>query len=166
MARIAGFPGPIAMGHWHFWTMPEEVGERQPIKISVLPSTIVMDGRLDNRSELIHRLGIPMGEASQLSDATLALKAYAKWGEDYVNFFIGDFAIVVYDERDHKLICSRDPLGDRTLFYTILGNLVVIASEPRAIVDGLNLPVEFDDRALAHFFALRFPADGQTLFEM
>ncbi len=22
----------IAMGHWHFWTTPEEMGEQQPLK--------------------------------------------------------------------------------------------------------------------------------------
>jgi asparagine synthase (glutamine-hydrolysing) len=157
--------GSVGMGHWHFWTVPEEVGERQPLRITGLSLTIVMDGRLDNRFELIHRLAIPMEEEIKLSDATLALQAYSKWGEDYVKFLIGDFAIVIYDERYHKLICSRDPLGERTLFYTNHRNLVVIASEPRAILDGVKLSVELDERALAHFFAFRFPADGQTLFK-
>ncbi len=45
--------GHVAMGHWHFWTTPEEVGERQPLELAGLPFKIVLDGRLDNRADLI-----------------------------------------------------------------------------------------------------------------
>ena len=107
----------VAMGHWHFWTTPEEVGEHQPLRIPDLPYTIVMDGRLDNRSDLIHLLDLDSAEASLLSDANLALRAYAHWGEDCFSRFIGEFSMVIYDPINHEVICARDPMGNRTMFY-------------------------------------------------
>ena len=37
-----------------------------------------------------------------------------------------------------ELICVRDALGDRTLFYANEGNRCVVASEPRAVIEGIN----------------------------
>lgn len=157
--------GPLAMGHWRFWTTPEEVGERQPLKLDGLPFTLVFDGRLDNREELFAALSISAEEGRSLSDAALVLRAYATWSQNCVEHFIGEFALVLFDERQHSLFCSRDHLGDRTLFYAQHGNRVVIASEPWAVLGASELAPILDDRAVAHYFALRVPEDGQTLFK-
>lgn len=157
--------GPLAMGHWHFWTTPEEDGERQPLKLDGLPFTLVFDGRLDNREELFAALSISAEEGRSLSDAALVLRAYAAWGQGCVERFIGEFAIVIFDERSHTLFCARDHLGDRTLFYAQQGSRVMIASEPWAVVGAQSAPVELDERAVAYYFALRATPDGQTLFK-
>lgn len=157
--------GPLAMGHWHFWTTPEEVGERQPLQVDGLPFRLVFDGRLDNREDLFAALSISVEEGRLLSDAALVLRAYAAWGERCVERFIGEFALVLFDERAHTLFCARDQLGDRTLFYTQHGSRMAIASEPWAVVGAQSAPVELDERAVAHYFALRATPDGQTLFK-
>ena len=157
--------GPLAMGHWHFWTTPEEVGERQPLQVDDLPFRLVFDGRLDNREDLFAALSISVEEGRLLSDAALVLRAYAAWGERCVERFIGEFALVLFDEYQHSLFCARDHLGDRTLFYTQHGNRMAIASEPWAVVGAQSAPVELDERAVAHYFALRATPDGQTLFK-
>ena len=73
--------GCIAMVHWHFWTTPEEMGERQPLQLAEMPFRIVFDGRLDNRSELLSRLNIDPEQGNHTSDAALVLYAYGRWGE-------------------------------------------------------------------------------------
>lgn len=153
--------GNVAMGHWHFWTTPEEVGERQPLKITGLPLWIVFDGRLDNRDELIRNLRLT-GEEIQVSDAILVLRSYDKWGGHCAEHFIGEYAFVILDESRSKFFCARDPLGDRSLFYTIKGTRVLIASEPWALTDSATEP---NENAIAHFFALRASEDGETLFK-
>jgi asparagine synthase (glutamine-hydrolysing) len=153
------------MGHWHFWTTPEEVGERQPLRLDGLPFTLVFDGRLDNREELFAALSISAEEGRSLSDAALTLRAYAAWGEHCVERFIGEFALVLFDERAHSLFCARDQLGDRTLFYAQHGSRVVIASEPWAILALPEFVVRADEVAAAHFFSFRAPQDGRTLFK-
>lgn len=157
--------GPVAMGHCHFWTTPEEVGERQPLQLDGLPFTLVFDGRLDNRDDLFAALSISVGEGRLLSDAALVLRAYAAWGQACVERFIGEFALVLFDERSHTLFSARDHLGDRTLFYAQYGSRVVIASEPWSVLGAQSAPVELDECAVAYYFAVRATPDGQTLFK-
>ncbi len=155
----------ISMGHWHFWTTPEEINERQPLKLSELPYTIVLDGRLDNRSDFINRLSINSEEGSHLSDAILILKAYDRWGTNCFKDLIGDFAFAIWDEYHKELVCARDAIGDRTLFYTILGSTLLIASEPWPLAASLNQQVEIDEVTLGCHFSLRVPEDGRTMFK-
>jgi asparagine synthase (glutamine-hydrolysing) len=157
--------GHIAMGHWHFWTTPEEVGERQPLQIADLPFKIVLDGRLDNRIDLTNELNLDFTQGSSLSDAALILRAYDRWGEHCFEHFIGEYALVIFDEKRSELICARDALGDRTLFYSFKGTRVVIASEPWAVAGADDSRIELDESAIAHYFALESAADGQTLFK-
>jgi asparagine synthase (glutamine-hydrolysing) len=156
--------GPIALGHYHFWTTPEENGERQPLTLTGLPFTIVLDGRLDNRTELASRLSISPSEEKLLSDAALILHSYARWGADCFQYFIGEYALVIYDERNAEFVCARDALGDRTLFYSLSGSLVVVASEAQAVAAADGSSGRFNESAAAHYFAQRMPRDGQTLF--
>ena len=123
----------IKMGYWHFWTTPEEIGEYQPLKLNDLPFRIVFDGRIDNREELFTMLSISSTEGKTLSDAALTLRAYAHWGEDCFKNFVGEFALVIFNEQLNEIVAVRDHLGDRTLFYAFFGTQLVIASEPWAV---------------------------------
>jgi asparagine synthase (glutamine-hydrolysing) len=154
-----------ALGHWHFWTTPEEVGERQPLELAGMPFKIVFDGRLDNRSELISELNINSQEGTHLTDAALILRSYANWGESCLTHFIGEFALVILDERSGRLFIARDPLGERTLFYTWQETSLIIASEPWAAANpGDNLP-NINENAVVRYFAWAANEDGQTLFK-
>ncbi len=161
----ASVTGRAALGHWHFWTTPEEVGERQPLQLPGTPFRITFDGRLDNRPELFSGLGLDPEQGGRLSDAALVLRAYARWGEHCFEHFVGEFGLVILDEQKDRLVCARDQLGDRTLFYTWRGTRLVVASEPWAVAGADGLKPEINERAVAHYFALRATDDGQTLFE-
>src|SRR5262245_41869346 len=67
-----------ALGHQHFWTTPEEVGECQPVSDGTGRYVVALDGRLDNRDDLLVALACP---SPQISDAVLVLLAYVQWGE-------------------------------------------------------------------------------------
>ncbi len=156
--------GSLAMGHRHFWTTPEEVGERQPLEMDGLPFALVFDGRLDNREELFARLSLTVGEGRLLSDAALALQAYAVWGGRCVEYFLGEFALVCYDERNHGLFCARDHLGDRALYYASQGSLLAVASEPWAVLGALGVAPELDESAVAHYFGRSLNDNARTFF--
>jgi asparagine synthase (glutamine-hydrolysing) len=157
------FKASLAMGHWHFWTTPEEVNERQPLTVAGLPFWIVFDGRLDDRPHLLTLLGLTSSDDVLLSDAALVLYAYARWGVDCLPRFLGEFAFILFDESRNELFCARDPLGDRTLFYSLTDTRFVAASEAWAAAGAMDR-VELNETAAAHFFALRAPEDGQTFF--
>ena len=157
--------GPLAMGHWHFWTTPEEVGEKQPVELAALPFKLVLDGRLDNRSELFEKLDIGSDEGIHISDAVLVLQAYVAWGEKCLEHFIGEFALVLWDGINQQLLFARDALGERTLFYSWRGSRLVVASEPWSVVAASDQSPELNENILPYYFSWRSPENGQTFFK-
>lgn len=156
--------GAVTMGHWHFWTTPEEVGEHQPVGYRDLPLKIVLDGRIDNRSEILTELEIDPIQSSRLSDAVLVMLAYNRWKQACFARFVGEFALVIFDQSRNELICARDHLGDRTLFFAPGDRQFAIASEPWALLGESESSPKLNMNSIACYFAARVPEEGQTFF--
>jgi asparagine synthase (glutamine-hydrolysing) len=131
--RVAA-AGPLALGHRHFWTTPEDVGEQQPISDTSGRWLAAVDGRVDNRGEVISALSLPGVEAAALSDAALLLRVFARWGTSGLARVVGSFAAAFWDSAERRLTLARDPLGDRPLCYAVTPEAVVAASEEQALL--------------------------------
>ena len=151
----------VLLGHQHFWTTPEEIGEHQPLAESTGRFYLVFDGRLDNRQELLNSLDC---HHPQISDAALLLLAYERWAEDCFTRLVGPFAAALFDATRRRVVCARDALGDRTLFYFLNAHVLVVASEEQAVLTHPAVARRIDEHRLAACFALQVPADGSTFF--
>ena len=130
--------GPVALGHCHFWTTPEDVGETQPIGTGDGRYHIVADARIDNRDELISALKYDIHRLDKTStDAQLILAAYSHWGEQCAAKLIGDFAFAIWDARDQTLFAARDVMGIRPFLYTKVDGVFYFASTVGAILAAL-----------------------------
>jgi asparagine synthase (glutamine-hydrolysing) len=99
-----------------FHTTRESSLENQP-NVSPSGAVITWDGRLDNRSELIHQLG---GElSSDSSDLLIVAASYEHWGTDSFAKLIGDWAVAVWNPRGQTLVLAKDFIGTRHLYYSI-----------------------------------------------
>ena len=159
-ADLRFFPSG-AVGHQHFWTTPEEVDERQPLSDTAGRYVVVFDGRLDNRAELLSALAC---QNVNISDSTLILLAYTQWGEACFARMLGPLAIVLVDTVQRRVVCMRDALGDRTLFYYVNSRILLVASEEQALLAHPLLSLRLNESRLAAFFALDVPGDGSTFF--
>lgn len=110
--------GAAALVCAHQWITPESRGETGPYVDKRRSLAIAADAILDNREELFGRLGIPLDRRGEMADRELILLAYEKWGVDSPAYLIGDFAFVISDSRAECLFGARDPLGNRTLYFT------------------------------------------------
>ena len=153
------------LGHQHFWTTPEEFGERQPLINSQLGLYLVFDGRLDNREDLLQALSHSHGLDPQISDAALLLSAYEAWGTECFRRLLGPFACVLFDEKKRRMICGRDPLGERPLFYFLTPHLFVAASEESAILAHPSVPQRVNEGRVAAYFAVDWSTEDATYFE-
>ena len=149
------------LAHSHFWTTPEEVGERQPVVDPETGHSLVLDGRIDNRLDLGNALG---GVAPSLSDARLLLKAYGRWGNGCFGRVLGSFAVVLRDGRTGAVVAARDPMGDRALYYSAVPGGVAVASEVNALLAHPSVPSDLDEESLARYFAIEAPRAGSTFF--
>lgn len=158
--------GAVGLGHCLMHTTPESLREAQPVCDTGGGHRLVWDGRLDNRQELLLALkseGIPPG---QETDPELALGAYQLWGRRCVERLLGEFAFVLWDQRTRTLFGARDRIGLKPFYYCSTGNVLLIASEAKALLRVLEkMPEPDDEMVLAVLLAeCREPDHHRSLF--
>lgn len=70
------------------------------------------------------------------SDCEVLLPLYEEYGVEMFSHLDAEYACVLYDNKEGKLIAARDPIGIRPLFYgySKSGN-IVFGSEPKCIIN-------------------------------
>jgi asparagine synthase (glutamine-hydrolysing) len=113
----------------HYLT-PEDLWEQQPLLFADR-FVMLFDGRIDNRRELGECLGIVA--SGEVPDSVIAVRLFDRFGERSFARILGDFAIIVMDLQDKKLICARDHLGLRVLHYYHSPTLFAVATAPEVL---------------------------------
>ncbi|MEP6619818.1 MAG: asparagine synthase-related protein [bacterium] len=108
---------------------------------------IEADVRLDNRAELLARLSLP--GVSVLSDASLILCAWKKWGRACPNYLVGDFAFAIWDPHQRSVFCARDHIGARPFHYAIMRDRFAFASDIRSVLAAPGVSDALDDAYVA-----------------
>lgn len=142
----------VGMGHRMRWVAPESFIEKLPLKRPDNSLVITCDARIDNRVDLISRLRLDNKAEHQITDSEIILSAYEKWGEDSPRELIGDFVFAIWDDREQKLFCARDPLGVKHFYYHYdPGRSFMLASEIKAVLKFDGVPCELDEEHLADY---------------
>ncbi len=123
---------------------------------------LLFDGRLENALELARELGL---EAKPHSHEELARQAWERWGHGVWHRLLGPFAAVVYEPFEHRLTAVRDRLGGRSLFYAVAADLLVIATEPAAVIRHPRVDNSLDDQTLQAWCGLQPTPLGSTFFQ-
>lgn len=122
---------------------------------------LISDSRLDNSDELINLLQL---KHKPISDDELILKSFVKWGDNCVNYLIGDFAFVIWDSYKKKLFCARDHFGVKPLFYYVDNNVICFASEIKSILSQGDLNFKVDDDFIADHLSIIKSEKNKTTF--
>jgi asparagine synthase (glutamine-hydrolysing) len=133
----------LALGHCLRSVLPEDRHDRQPITGNRV--TLVATARLDNRGELIEKLGLERARARTLADSDFILAAYERWGDDCPNQLLGDFSFAVWDRIEQRLFCARDHLGRHPLVYFSSDRLFALASMPKGLFALPDVPRRLDE---------------------
>ena len=155
--------GPVGLSCQLMRNAPESAAEVQPWVDK--DCTVVFDGRLDDRDELIAQLADRRFDTTSPAPV-LVSAAYQKWGEDFPLRLNGDFAIAIFDKARQQLLLLRDSVGPRPLYYCDAGGTVVFASEIKAILQHPKAPRRPDADALAgYLIGAQGTEKGVTFFE-
>ena len=147
--------GAVALGYAALHTTPDAAGGQQPVVAGRDGGavTIVFDGRLDNRDELLAALASHGVRVDPPVDAAIVLGAYERWGVECPERLLGDFAFAVWDARARRLFCARDIVGVRPLCYRATAKRVRVASEPQAVLIEPDAPIRLNEGMVAEHLA-------------
>lgn len=105
-----------------------------------LDSIVVCNGEIYNYPTLKDNL-IEDYICHSGSDCEVLLPLYHKYGLDVmVRMLDGEFAFVLYDEKNKQMMAARDPMGIRPMFYGYTKDLheISFASEAKALIKICN----------------------------
>jgi asparagine synthase (glutamine-hydrolysing) len=156
--------GPVGLLHFNLVTTPQAQAERQPLIDRETGLVVLLDGRLDNRPELLMKCGRAAGLADTCGDAQLLLELFKKYGQDLVQQLVGDYSLVIWQSRTRQLFCARSPVGWRPFLWYMNDTLFAFATEPRTLIEGLGLERRLNEGALGEFLSMRFTSQTETLW--
>ena len=94
---------------------------------------IVYNGEVYNTGELTPELMRRGYRFETTCDTEVILYAYMEYGLNFAEKLNGIFAVSIWDARENRLVLCRDRMGVKPLFYSLLQNTLVFASEPKAL---------------------------------
>ncbi len=117
------------------------------------------NGEIYNFQAIKASLDIPFDTQS---DTEVVLRAYQKWGVDFVTHLEGMFAIAIYDKG--RLYLFRDRLGKKPLYYMHTRKQFVFASEIKGIVPFLQRK-QMNKDALQSYLSFLAPTPPHTFYQ-
>jgi asparagine synthase (glutamine-hydrolysing) len=157
--------GPVGMGHCMLQTTLESVYERQPLSDESGNLCLTMDGRVDNREELVTALQSRGASLRDNTDAEIVLKAYECWGTECPSRIIGDFSFAIWDKRQRQLFCARDVVGNKPFVYHWNGRRLLFSSELHALFEDAATPVEPNEGMIGEYLAVNIIHTEETLYK-
>lgn len=121
----------VSLGHNRLSIIDLSDEANQPFHY--LHLTTIFNGEIYNYLEIKKEL-VDFGyQFKTTSDTEVVLAAYHNWGAESVNRFMGMWALVIWDEKNKELFCSRDRFGIKPFYYIWDKGDFYFASEYKAL---------------------------------
>ena len=148
----------VVLGHRRLSIIDLNETASQPMATADGLHWIVFNGEIYNYIELRAELRALGHVFRTESDTEVILMAYRQWGEDCTRRLNGMFAFAIWDERQGKLVCARDPLGIKPFYFYRTSEFLAFASESKALRSFHRNELNPDGLA-AYLLSLYLPAD-------
>jgi len=151
----------VALGHARL-SIIDLVGGTQPIASEDGRTQIVVNGELYDFERIQKELEERGHHLATRSDSEIALHLFEDHGPACLQQLRGEFAFVVWDERNRRLLAARDRFGIKPLYYAQRPEGLYIASEAKALF-ALGVPAAWDHKSFVQ--SCHSPLnDDRTLF--
>jgi asparagine synthase (glutamine-hydrolysing) len=156
--------GPVGLAHARL-SIIDLAGGDQPIHNEDKTIWVVFNGEIFNYLELRAELVTLGHHFYTQSDTEVIVHLYEQYGEKFVDYLNGQFAIALWDKRQQNLVLARDRTGIRPLFYTEVAGRFIFASEVKALFALPEVNRALDVSALNQICTYWSPLAPRTVFE-
>ncbi len=156
--------GGVGLAHARLSIIDLATGD-QPIRNEAGTVWVTFNGEIFNYVELRAELSKRGHRFYTTSDTEVLVHLYEDFGERFVEYLNGQFAIALWDARTNRLVLARDRVGIRPLVYAWSRGRLLFGSEVKAILAEGSVAPRLDTRSLLETFSFWSPLEGRTAFE-
>lgn len=153
----------LALGHTRLSIVGLDHGH-QPIESHGGDYAMTVNGELYGYKRIRTELACEGLACSGKSDSAVALPLYLRDGLPFVEKLRGEFAIVIYDHRERRLILIRDRFGIKPLYYALNDQGLAWGSEVKSILKHPSIEPRLCPKAALHQM-MQVMVPGSTSFE-
>ena len=138
--------GQVAFGHRRLSIVDLSENGAQPMTSHSGRYVIAYNGEIYNYKKIAKKL-MDEGKVSAFrgtSDTEVLLEAFEAYGvKEAISMCKGMFAIALYDKKESCLYLLRDRIGEKPLYYGMVGKSFAFASDVGclAVMDGFDNPI-------------------------
>ncbi|MBK7141058.1 MAG: asparagine synthase (glutamine-hydrolyzing) [bacterium] len=155
----------LALGHRRLSIIDLTSAGHQPMSNRANGIWVTFNGEIYNFRELRAQLEAEGHRFFSQSDTEVIIHLYEQYGDRAVSMLNGIFAFALWDGRSNRLILARDRYGAKPLYYTIQRNMLVFASEVKALLQVDGIHARLNPQALSDYFTFQNTYGETTLFE-
>jgi asparagine synthase (glutamine-hydrolysing) len=126
---------------------------------------LVCNGEIFNYRDLTSELKAKGHRFSSRSDVEVLVHLYEESGIELLHRLNGQFSFALFDRRQRLLFLARDPFGINPLFYSQAGDVLLFASEIKAILEHPAAPREVDLTGLDQVLSFPGLVPPRTVFK-
>ncbi|MDC1164923.1 asparagine synthase (glutamine-hydrolyzing) [Gammaproteobacteria bacterium] len=135
----------------------------QPMFSDCKRYVITYNGEIYNYKSLKKSLIRSGSKFHSNSDTEVLLESYIRWGHHCLSRLNGMFAFCIYDRKKQEMFIARDRYGIKPLYYSIQNNVLIFASEQKAIWAHSRTQKQVDKEAVFEYFTFQNILSDRTL---
>lgn len=145
------FNNNIFLGHHRLSIIDTSKNGHQPMQSSNGRFTLIFNGQIYNWKEIKMELEKDGYVFKSNCDTESILIGFMKYRLKIFEKLIGMWTVLIWDEKEKKLIVSRDRLGIKPLYIFKIGTKIIFSSEIKSIVHFLPNKVDVNDFVLRRY---------------
>ncbi len=158
----------VALAHRRLSIIDLSEAGAQPMVESTTGVVISYNGEVYNFKELRDELSQEGVVFDSDSDTEVVLRAYVRWGVDFLERLRGMFALAIWDPMHRRLVLARDRLGIKPLYLAWIpveggGRALLFASELRALLASGRIERKLDPEGLHSYLWNGFVVGPTTM---
>ncbi|MFZ3353072.1 MAG: asparagine synthase-related protein [Xanthobacteraceae bacterium] len=142
---------------------PEDRFDNQPLQ-GRSGALVAADLRLDNRDDMLARIGTAPQEAAVWADSRVLLAAWEKLGDQVWPLLRGPFAVAIWEPDQRTLTLARDHLGLNVLMWHRCAQFFAFASMPAGLFALNGVPRLLNEEKFADFLVLNHADHATTIY--
>jgi len=136
----------------------------QPIHNENKTIWVVQNGEIYNYMELRRNLIKQGHKFYTKSDTEIIVHLYEEYGEDFVQYLRGMFAIAIWDRSEDKLLIVRDRIGIKPLYYYFRNGVFLFSSEIKTLLKHPQFEGQIRIDALSDYLTYLYIPAPKTIY--